>query len=377
MTANPLLKLRNFGQEIWLDDLGRGMLDAGLLQRLIERDGVGGVTSNPAIFAESITKTHDYDQAIGELARADNTVQEIYETLVVEDVRRAADLLRPAYDASQGKSGFVSLEVSPHLARDAAGTLTDARRLWAAVDRPNVLIKVPGTREGLPAIGQLISEGINVNVTLLFALPRYREVAEAYLAGLEARLGRGQPLAGVASVASFFLSRIDVAIDPVLEQIVHAGGPEAELAGSLTGQIAIASAKAAYAMYEEIYAQPRFRRLADQGARPQRLLWASTGTKNPAYSDVKYVEPLIGPDTINTVPLKTLEAYRDHGQPGPRLKENLAQTEDNLRQLQQLHIDISRVTQRLEDEGIEKFSTPFDHLMDAIRQAAAAPCPIV
>jgi len=352
-----------------LDDLGRGMLDAGHLQRLIEHDGVGGVTSNPAIFAESITKTHDYDQAIRDLARADKTAEEIYETLVVDDVRRAADLLRPAYDASQGKSGFVSLEVSPHLARNTEGTLTDARRLWAAVDRPNVLIKVPGTREGLPAIGQLISEGINVNVTLLFALPRYREVAEAYLAGLETRLGRGQSLGGVASVASFFLSRIDVAIDPVLEQIVHAGGPEAELAGSLTGQIAIASAKVAYAMYEEIYAQGTFRRMADQGARPQRLLWASTGTKNPAYSDVKYVEALIGPDTINTVPQKTLETYRDHGHPGPRLNENLAQAEDNLRQLQQLHIELSRVTQRLEDEGIEKFSTPFDHLMDAVLSA--------
>jgi transaldolase len=372
MKENPLLKLRSCGQEIWLDFLSRGMLASGQLQRLVELDGVGGVTSNPAIFAEAMTTGHDYDDAIRDLARAGKQPAEIYEVLAVEDIRRAADVLRPTYDRTAGKSGYVSLEVSPYLARRTADTLAEARRLWGEVDRPNVFIKIPGTQEGLSAIRQAIAEGINVNVTLLFGLPRYAEVIDAYLAGLEARAAQRKPLAGVTSVASFFLSRIDVLIDPLLEPIVHGGGPQAELAGSLCGQIAIASAKAAYANYQEIFAGPRFRKLAEREAAPQRLLWASTGTKNPAFSDVKYVEALIGPHTINTVPLKTLEAYRDHGNPAARLKDNLAHAEDDLRRLDQLQIDLNQVTARLEEEGIEKFREPFDHLLDVLRKAAAA-----
>jgi transaldolase len=368
MKENPLLKLESYGQSIWLDFIRRGMLISDELRQLIQVDGVSGVTSNPAIFEKAIAETRDYDDAIGALALAGKSAGEIYEELAVEDIRLAADELRPVYDRTGGLDGFVSLEVSPHLARDTIGTIAEARRLWGWVDRPNVLIKVPGTWEGLPAIRQLIGEGINVNVTLLFALPRYRAVAEAYIDGLEERTARGLPLEKVASVASFFLSRIDVLVDPLLEEKARAGGAIADLAASLRGEAAIASAKLAYQMYREIFAGERFRRVAERGARSQRVLWASTSTKNPAYSDVKYVEPLIGQETVNTMPLETLTAYRDHGDPAPRLEAEVDRARQVLARLADAGIDLAAVTQQLEDEGVEKFIKPFDTLLARLQE---------
>ncbi len=369
---NPLLKLQSFGQSIWLDYLGRGAIESGELQRLIEEDGVSGVTSNPSIFEEAIVESTDYDSDIDRLAREGKTAGEIYQSLTVRDIQMAADLFRPMYERLDGKDGFVSLEVSPHLARDTAGTIAEARRLWAAVNRPNIFIKVPATREGLPAIRELIREGINVNITLLFGLPRYREVAEAYVAGLEARASEGKPLKHVASVASFFLSRIDVLVDPMLEKIMKGGGAKAELAATIRGQVAIASARMASEIYQEIFSSARFKTLATREARTQRLLWASTSTKNPADPDLKYVEPLIGPETINTAPLKTLKAYRDHGAPAARLGDGLREARAVLEDLAKLQIDLDQVTQQLEDEGIAKFNKPYDGTMEALEKAREA-----
>jgi transaldolase/glucose-6-phosphate isomerase len=372
MRNNPLLKLESFGQSIWLDYLRRGLITSGELKQLIEEDGLKGVTSNPSIFEKAIGGSHDYDEAIRRLAQAGYSAAEIYQTLTVEDIQQATDLFRPLYDRLDGADGFVSLEVSPHLARDTEGTIAEARRLWAAVDRPNLFIKVPGTPEGLPAIQQLISEGINVNVTLLFGVPRYGQVAAAYLTGLEMRLKQGKSIEHLASVASFFLSRIDVLVDPMLEEKMKNGGKEAKLAQELHGQVAIASAKTAYQIYKSIYDSERFHTLAEHGARPQRLLWASTSTKNPVYSDIKYVEALIGPTTVNTVPQETLDAYRDHGQPEARLEQGMEKAQELLQHLSDLGIDLDAVTQQLEEEGIEKFNKPFDKLMQTLREERAA-----
>jgi transaldolase/glucose-6-phosphate isomerase len=372
MKSNPLIKLHSFGQSIWLDYLRRGMLVSGELQQLIDEDGLMGMTSNPSIFEKAIGGSHDYDEAITALALEDKSVEEIYHILTVEDVQHAADIFRPVYDKTEGVDGYVSLEVSPHLAHDTEGTIAEAQELWKALDRPNVLIKVPATLEGLPAIERLISEGVNVNVTLLFGLPRYRKVAEAYIAGLEARAARGEPLERLASVASFFLSRIDVLVDPMLDEMMGGDGAKAKLAEKLHGQVAIASAKVAYQIFQEIFQSDRFHRLADRGARVQRLLWASTSTKNPSYSDVKYVEALIGPQTVNTVPQETLNAYRDHGDPKQRLEEGFALADEVLDRLPELGIDIDEVTQQLEDEGVEKFNKPFDRLMDTLTKERKA-----
>jgi transaldolase len=368
---NPLLKLETFGQSIWMDFIRRGTLASGELQRWIEEDGLRGVTSNPAIFEKAIAESHDYDEDIYALILEGHSREEMYQTLVVQDVQRVADLFRRIYDRTDGQDGFVSLEVSPHLAYDTAETIAEARRLWGAVDRPNVMIKVPATSEGLPAIQQLIGEGINVNITLLFGLPRYRQVAEAYLAGLEARAASGRPLAHVASVASFFLSCIDVLVDAMLENVTQADGPRAALAATLHGQVALASAKVAYQIYQKIFTGERFRRLAAGGASPQRLLWASTSTKNPVYSDVKYVEPLIGPETINTMPLETLNAYRSHGNSAPRLIEGVAEAQQVLQDLPAVGIDLDAATQQLEDQGLQKFITPYDLLLRTLQEKRA------
>ena len=302
MKNNPLKQLEAFGQSIWLDYIRRDLIASGELRRLIEEDGLRGMTSNPAIFEKAIAGSQDYDEDIRAMALEGKDVKAIYETLSQRDVQSAADEFRPLYERRTATDGYVSLEVNPHLAHDTHGTMQEARRLWGALNRPNVFIKVPATAEGLPAIRQLISEGINVNVTLLFGLPRYRQVAEAYIAGIEARAAQGKPVKHVASVASFFVSRIDALVDPLLEPIIAQGGKKADLAKKVRGQVAIASAKLAYQIYKEIFGSERFQKLAEQGARVQRLLWASTGTKNPDYSDVKYVETLIG---------------RGHGQHGP------------------------------------------------------------
>ena len=290
MKENPLKQLGTLGQSIWLDYIRRDLIASGELRRLIEEDGLRGMTSNPSIFEKAIAESNLYDQDIRDMALKRKDVKTIYESLSQRDVQNAADEFRSVYEKTDGKDGYVSLEVNPHLAHDTKGTIEEARRLWAALNRPNVLIKVPATSDGLPAIRQLISEGINVNVTLLFGLPRYRQAAEAYIAGLEARAVQGKPLEHIASVASFFLSRIDALVDPLLEKFIAEGGKKTEIAKKVHGQVAIASAKMAYQIYKEIFGSDRFKKLADKGARVQRLLWASTGTKNPDYSDMKYVE---------------------------------------------------------------------------------------
>jgi len=371
MSGNPLKELGTLGQSLWLDYIRRDLMASGELRRLIGEDGLRGMTSNPSIFEKAIADSHDYDDDIRSIAFSGKGAETIYETLSQCDVRSAADEFRPLYDRTDGKDGYVSLEVNPHLAHDTKGTIAEARRLWTALDRPNVLIKVPATANGLLAIQQLISEGVNVNVTLLFGLPRYRQVADAYIAGLEARAAQGQPLKHLASVASFFVSRIDTLVDPLLERLVAQGCKESDLARKAHGQIAIASARMAYQNYKEIFAGDRFRKLATRGARVQRLLWASTGAKNPGYSDVKYVEALIGPDTVDTVPLETLNAYRDHGEPKIRLEHDVKEAHWLLEQLPELGIGIDNVTRQLEDQGVEKFIKPFDKLMEAVAQRSA------
>ena len=380
--TNPLRRLEALGQSIWLDFTRRSMTLSGELQRLIDEDGVSGVTSNPSIFEKSIAGSHDYDDAVHALALEGQRATRIYEALAIEDLQYAADLFRPIYERTSGRDGFVSMEVSPHLVHDTEGTVEEARRFWAALARPNVMIKVPATDEGLPAIRQLIGEGININITLLFGLERYKAVLEAYLGGLEDRLRRGQPIDRVASVASFFLSRIDVLVDPILEKIAAQDNPRrngnpsevapAAVARSLLGQTAIACAKVAYHVYSETFSGERARSLIERGGHTQKLLWASTSTKNPAYSDVKYVEALIGPDTVNTVPLETLHAYRDHGNPTVTLDAGLAAAQQVLAGLARVGIDLDAVVRQLEDEGAEKFRMSYDRLMAALEEKRSA-----
>jgi transaldolase len=370
MSDNPLKQLGNLGQSIWLDYIRRDLISGGELRHLIESDGVRGMTSNPAIFEKAISGSNDYDADICAMSAVGKTSKEIYDAISLQDVRNAANVLRPVYASTSGLDGYVSLEVNPHLAHDTQGAIEEARRLWQELDQPNVCIKVPATLEGLPAIRQLTSEGININVTLLFGLPRYRQAAEAYIDGIEDRCNQGKPLRHVASVASFFLSRIDTLVDQALEKIISQGGANAGLAVKLRGQVAIASAKAAYQIYKELFFCERFQKLTDKGARAQRLLWASTGTKNPQYSDVKYVDSLIAPNTVNTVPVETLNAYRDHGQPAIRIEEDIASALDVFKSLPELGINIDQATRQLEDEGIEKFNKPFDGLMQILQKKA-------
>ncbi|MEX2541824.1 MAG: transaldolase [Trueperaceae bacterium] len=369
---NRLKKLQEFGQSVYMDEISRSMLTDGTLKTLIERDGLRGVTSNPAIFQKAIAESSEYDDTIAQLQREGRSVDEVYEELVIADIEGAADLLRPVYDESDGRFGYVSLEVNPHLASDTEGTIAEARHLWGQLARPNVFIKVPGTEAGLPAIRELIAEGVNVNVTLLFGIGRYREVAEQYIAGLDKRLAAGYEIDRVASVASFFLSRIDVMVDPLLEAIEAEGSERGAKAASLKGKIAVANAKLAYRAYQEIFGGERFATLAERGARTQRVLWASTSTKNPSYSDTMYVDPLIGPDTVNTMPVDTLDAYRDHGDPASRIEKGMEVASAQMRALAELGIDIDDVTAKLEREGVEKFVKPFDSLMQTLAEAAGA-----
>jgi len=366
MKTNPLKKLKILGQSIWLDYIRRDLITSGRLQHMIQEDGIRGMTSNPSIFEKAIAESQEYDEAVRGLVLRGKNAKEIYEALTERDVQSAAYEFGSLYETTDGNDGYVSLEVNPHLAHDTKGTIEEARRLSATLNRFNIFIKVPATAEGLPAIQQLISEGISINVTLLFGLPRYRQVAEAYIAGLEARVDQGKPVKQLASVASFFLSRIDTLVDSLLEKPIAQGGKEADLAKKVRGQVAVASAKMAYQMYEEIFAGVRFKKLAAQGARVQRLLWASTSTKNPDYSDVKYIDSLIGPNTVNTVPLETIDAYRDHGDPKSRLEQDPKEADWIMAQLPALGISIDKVTQQLEDEGVEKFNKPFDKLMEIL-----------
>ena len=324
--ANPLLEVQRYGQSLWYDNIRRGLITSGALQAMIDQDGLRGITSNPSIFEKAIGGSTDYDAALKALAaRRDLDAKSLFEQLAIEDIRQAADLMRPVYEQTRKRDGYVSLEVSPYLAHDTAATQEEARRLWAAVDRPNVMIKVPGTPEGIPAIRQLISEGININVTLLFSMKTYETVADAFIAGIEDLVARGGDPSGVASVASFFISRIDTAVDALLdEQIRTPSDPEKQaLLKGLLGHVAIANAKLTYERYHAIYADSRWQALAQKGAQTQRLLWASTSTKNPSYRDVMYVEELIGPETVDTVPVATFDAFRDHGRPRAGLEEGI------------------------------------------------------
>jgi transaldolase len=371
MADNPLRRLQAYGQSVWLDHFDRQMLYSGELAGLLENDGLRGVTSNPAIFDKAFAESVAYDEPIRAMAWKGRGINEIYEALTVEDVRMAADLFRPLHEESGGRYGFVSLEVNPHLAHDVEATIGEARRLWAALDRPNVFIKVPATMEGLPAIQQLIADGININITLLFSLDRCRRVAEAYITGLERLAAGGRP-PKVASVASFFLSRIDLLVDARLEEVMRENGARGEQAAALRGQIAIACAKQAHQLYKQIFKAERFQKLAVQGARQQSLLWASTGTKHPEYSAIRYIEPLIGPDTISTMPPQTLAAYRQQGRPAARLEEGLAEADLHLRQLAELGIDLEQIARQLEEEGIDKFVRPYDNSLWSLRHKAIA-----
>lgn len=366
---NPLRSLHGYGQSVWLDYIGRELLDSLELRRLIEEDGIVGVTSNPAIFEKSISGGQYY--AVDIAKSADMPAALVYEHLALEDIRRAATELYPVYTATQGRDGYASLEVSPHLAHDSELTIEEARRLWAALGQPNTMIKVPATPAGIVAIETLIAEGINVNVTLLFGVGAYRQVADAWLRGLERRAAAGGELSQVASVASFFISRIDTAVDTAIDRRLASGvsNRDARALSTLRGTLAIANARQAYLHYLEIVTQPRWRKLANQGAQPQRLLWASTGVKDPAYRDVRYIEELIGSDTVNTVPPATLDAFRDHGVPRDSLLEDIDGALERLSHADRLGIDLATITDVLLADGLRQFRDAHDRLIDAIVQA--------
>ncbi|MBR0814192.1 bifunctional transaldolase/phosoglucose isomerase [Bradyrhizobium diazoefficiens] len=371
---NPVKELEKHGQAVWLDFLARGFIAKGDLKRLIDTDGVKGVTSNPSIFEKAIGSSDEYDAPIGRaLKRGDRSVADLFEAVAVEDIQNAADVLRPVYDRLKGGDGYVSLEVSPYLAMDTAGTVAEARRLWKDVARKNLMVKVPATPEGLPAIETLIGDGISINITLLFSKAVYLEVAEAYIAGLEKYVAGGGDPSHVASVASFFVSRIDSVVDKQLdEKIARANDPsEKERLAALKGKVAIANAKVAYQDYKRLFSGPRWDKLAAKGAKPQRMLWASTGTKNKEYSDVLYVEELIGPDTINTVPPATLDAFRDHGTPRDSLEENVDDARRVLEELERSGISLDAITEELVKDGVKQFADAADKLYGAVAHKRA------
>ncbi len=360
MPANALVTLGRLGQSPWLDFITRRLVSSGRLARLIADDGLRGMTSNPTIFEKAISGSDDYDADIRAFAADGATPARIFERLAVSDVRAACTAFRPVHEATRGEDGLVSLEVNPELARDTEGTTAEAARLWAELDRPNAMIKIPGTREGLPAITQAIAQGINVNVTLLFGVARYAEVIEAFQAGLERRLGEGQPIDRIASVASFFVSRVDGRVDPLLDQ---RGDPS-----RVRGKAAIANAAEAYSVFERSLESAAWKRLAAHGARPQRPLWASTSTKDPSYPDVYYVEALVAPRTVNTLPPDTLDAYRDHGRPEPRIAAAQAEAPQILAALRTSGIALDEITAFLEEDGVAKFAASYAQLVDGIEQ---------
>jgi transaldolase/glucose-6-phosphate isomerase len=371
--TNPLKDLLKFGQSVWLDYIRRDLLTSGELKRLIEEDGLRGMTSNPTIFEKAITGGKLYDDLLNSLkSRTDLDAKGRFEILAIRDIQDAADILRPVYDSSKRRDGYVSLEVSPYLARDTKGSLEEARRLWKAVGRENIMIKIPGTAEGLPAIQQALSEGININITLLFAQEVYVKVAEAYIAGLEQFAKNGGDVSRMASVASFFISRIDSAVDAIIDAKLKASKDalEQELLKSIQGKVAIANGKQTYEKYQEIFGTDRWKALAAKGAQTQRVLWASTSTKNPAYRDVLYVEELIGPDTVDTIPPATLDAFRDHGKPRQSLTEDLASAHKTMEAAPKVGISMKEVTDKLTDDGVRSFSEAFDKLLAAVEQSS-------
>ncbi len=360
---NPLKQLIDFGQSVWLDNIRRGMLISGELARLIEEDGLRGMTSNPTIFEKAIAAGTDYDESLKDLVAKRKTVEEIFDVLCVADIQSACDIFRPTYDRMKGADGFVSIEVAPGYARDTQGTLREARRLWKLVDRPNCMVKIPATKEGIPAIEAALTEGININITLIFSIERYKEVMEAYRRALEARAAAGKPV-NVASVASFFVSRIDSAVDKILQEKIQSStsAKEKDQLLELLGKVAIANAKAAYQAFLKVFGGEWFAPLKAKGARVQRPLWASTGTKNPHYSDVLYIEELIGADTVNTVPPATMDAFRDHGKPRASIEEKALEAFDVLDKLKLVKIDLHKVTEQLESEGVKLFQESYEKL---------------
>lgn len=366
MKDNPLKKLETLGQALWLDCMTKDMFKGGKLKGLIEEDGLRGITSNLSIYEKAISESHIYDIDIRDLTLKKRDAKAIYETLSRRDTQNAADAFRSVYEKTDCKDGYVSLEVNPHLAYDTNRTIEEARRLWAALKRPNILIKIPATTEGLPAIKQLISEGINVNATLLFGLPSYRQVIRAYIAGITDRIDQGKTVKNIVSVASFFLNRIDSEIDPIEENFTALGGEQAFFALSIRGEVAISSAKVAYKIYKKTIESEFFVKMADKGAAPQRLVWAGTNPKNSDYKNIKYFEALVGPDTINTINLKTLQDYRKHGNPTAKLEADLGQAYWVLSELPEIGINIDLITERLEKEALNKSVKSFDKLMKSI-----------
>jgi len=367
--TNPLKDLLKFGQSVWLDYIRRSLISSGELKRLIDEDNLGGVTSNPAIFEKAITGSTDYTDALTELQkRKDLDAMGVYEILAIKDIQDAADTLRTVYDRTKMRDGYVSLEVSPFLAKDTQGTIKDARRLWKAVNRPNLMVKIPATVEGIPAIQQCIGEGININVTLLFAQDMYEKVAQGYIAGLKTYAASGGDPSHVASVASFFISRIDSMVDSILKARLKASSDPKEqaLLKSLMGKVAIANAKLTYQRYKEIYAGGEWAELAKKNAQTQRLLWASTSTKDPSYSDVMYVEELIGPDTVDTIPPATFDAFRDHGKPKASLEADLDAAQDTMETLDKVGVSMKKVTDDLVTQAVKLFAEPFDKLLNTV-----------
>ncbi|HEY5410697.1 MAG TPA: transaldolase [Caulobacteraceae bacterium] len=365
--TNPLQRLAEAGQSIWLDYMHRKLMQSGELKRLIEEDAVTGMTSNPSIFEKAIGEGGDYDDRIkAALDQGDLEPTDLYERLAIQDIQDAADQLKPVWDCTHGGDGYVSLEVSPYLAMDTEGTVHEAERLWKAVGRRNLMIKIPGTKPGAPAIRETIGKGINVNVTLLFGLDAYQAVAEAHMAGLEHFKSQGGDVSKVHGVASFFVSRIDTQIDKEIDRRVRAADSQTDKLKAIRGKVAIANAKIAYQHYLEMLRTPRWKALAAAGAAPQRLLWASTGTKDKAYSDVLYVETLIGPDTVNTMPTKTLEAFKDHGEVAVTLTEDVEGAQQVLASQDRLGLDLQRVTDKLVEDGVQSFSDSFDQLLGAV-----------
>ncbi len=368
MTTNPLLQLHELGQSIWLDQLSRSLLTTGGLKRLIDEDGLRGVTSNPTIFQKSISGSQDYAEQLEKLARGGSNNSQIYEGLVLQDIGNAADVLRGVYDANNGADGFISLEVSPLLANDTKGTIEEAKRLFAHLNRPNVMIKVPATPAGLPAIEELLFSGLNINITLIFAVEVYEQVAEAFVKALERRVAAGLPVDRIGSVASFFVSRIDSMVDKQLGQLAEqaANDQPKQRINALMGKTAIANAKLAYESFKRIFHSDRFAKLKEKGARVQRPLWASTSTKNPAYPDTMYLDTLIGPDTVNTVPPATLDAFRDHGTAKPTLDTGLEEAHHVFDELKAVGVDMPAVTTKLTEEGVASFSESFEELFEVI-----------
>jgi transaldolase/glucose-6-phosphate isomerase len=371
--TNPLKDLLKYGQSVWFDYIRRDLLTSGELKRMINEDGLRGMTSNPSIFEKAIAESTLYSDILQSLrSRTDLDAKGRYEILAIRDIQDATDIFRPVYQDSKRRDGYVSLEVSPFLARDTQGTLAEARRLWKTVGRENVMIKVPGTTEGIPAFQQLISEGININVTLLFSQEVYKQVAEAYIAGLEQLAARGGNVSKMASVASFFISRIDNSIDAIVGERLKASkdSREQEQLKSLLGKVAVANGKETYVLYQKIFGGDRWKDLATKGAQTQRVLWASTSTKNPHYSDVLYVQELIGPDTVNTIPPATFNAFRDHGQPRASLTENVEDANRTMETAAKLGISMKEVTDKLTDDGVRLFAEAFDKLLQAVEKSS-------